>query len=175
MEYQLTYSKFVNEGRNLCQDLFEDTNFTDVTIVCGDARQFKAHRVILSSSSSLFKNILVQNSHPNPLLYFHNIEEKQMELLMKFIYTGETKVVEEDLDALLEVADKLKINGLANTRETSKVLDKGIIESEIILDSNETESNVKDRDGENSNEIEEETIDHTNQWTMTLKQLHSTP
>merc|ERR1712133_92055 len=84
--------------------IFEDTNFTDVTLVCGEGRKFKAHKVILSSCSSMFSNILINNPHPNPLVYFYDIKEEQMEILVKFIYTGETSVAQDDLDALLDVA-----------------------------------------------------------------------
>ena len=117
MLYELSYSQFWKDAKNLCQEMFEDTNFTDVTLVCGEGKQFKAHKVILSSCSSLFRNILINNSHPNPLVYFHDIKDEQMEILVKFIYTGETSVVQEDLDALLEVAEKLQIKGLASLNE----------------------------------------------------------
>ena len=115
MLYELSYSQFWKDAKNLCQDMFEDTNFTDVTLVCGEGKKFKAHKVILSSCSSLFKTILINNPNPNPLVYFHDIKEEQMENLVKFIYTGETSVVQEDLDALLEVAEKLQIKGLASS------------------------------------------------------------
>ena len=114
MEYQISHSQFEYEAKNLFQNLFEDENFTDVTIVCGDGKQFRAHKVILSSCSLLFRNILINNPHQNPLLYFHDIGDKAMEALVKFIYTGETKVAQESLDDLLETAKKLQINGLSN-------------------------------------------------------------
>ena len=115
---KLSYGQFLHDAKNLYQDMFEDTNFTDVTLVCGESKTFKAHKVILSSCSTLFKNILVNNPHPNPMVYFYDIKEEQMEtILIKFIYTGEASVPQEDLDALLNVANKLNIHGLAE--ETS--------------------------------------------------------
>ena len=117
MLYELSYSQFWKDAKNLCQDMFEDTNFTDVTLVCGEDKRFNAHKVILSSCSTLFRNILINNPHPKPLIYFHDIKEEQMEILVKFIYTGEVSVVQEDLDALLEVAEKLQIKGLASSNE----------------------------------------------------------
>jgi len=105
--------KFWKDARNLCQDMFEDSNFTDVTLVCEEGKKFKAHKIILSSCSALLKDILVNNPHPSPILYFHNIKEEQMEILVRFIYTGEASVDQQDLDSLLDIAEKLKIKGLA--------------------------------------------------------------
>ena len=114
MEYQISHSQFGYEAKNLLTKLLEDENFTDVTIVCGEGKQFRAHKVILSSCSPLFRNILINNPHQNPLLYFHDIGDKAMEALIRFIYTGETKVAQEGLDYLLETAKKLQISGLSN-------------------------------------------------------------
>jgi len=115
MMYELSYSQFWKDAKNLCQDMFDDTEFTDVTLVSGEGKKFKAHKIILSSCSSLFKNILTNNPNPNPLVYFHDIKDEQMAIIVEFIYTGETSVAKEDLDDLLEVAEKLQIKGLASS------------------------------------------------------------
>ena len=38
-----------------------DTDFSDVTLVSEDQKQFTAHKIVLSSCSEYFKNILKQN------------------------------------------------------------------------------------------------------------------
>ena len=43
--------------------LFEDNQFTDVTLVCEDMQQTWVHKVVLSYASELFKDIFMRNSH----------------------------------------------------------------------------------------------------------------
>ena len=45
---------------------FEE-EFFDVTLVSEDQRQIMAHKVVLSSSSEYFKNILRTNKHSHPI------------------------------------------------------------------------------------------------------------
>ena len=46
--------------------LWENEEFLDVTIACDDD-QIDAHKLILSASSTFFKNILKRNPHSHPL------------------------------------------------------------------------------------------------------------
>merc|ERR1719369_1207486 len=69
------------------------------------------------------------------MIYFLDVKEEQMEILIKFIYTGEARFAQEDLDALLEVADKLQIKGLANEARA-----KQSNENEPTVSENLTES-----------------------------------
>ena len=42
---------------------------TDVTLVSSDGLQLQAHKTVLCSSSSFFREILIVNPHPGVLLY----------------------------------------------------------------------------------------------------------
>ena len=50
-----------------------DQAFTDVTLATLDNQHVRAHKIILSSGSTFFKNILVRNLHQNPLIYLTKI------------------------------------------------------------------------------------------------------
>ena len=50
-----------------------DQAFTDVTLATLDNQHVSAHKIILSSGSTFFKNILVRNLHQNPLIYLKDI------------------------------------------------------------------------------------------------------
>ena len=50
-----------------------DQAFTDVTLATLDNQHVRAHKIILSSGSTFFKNILVRNLHQNPLIYLKDI------------------------------------------------------------------------------------------------------
>ena len=43
--------------------LFEDNQFTDVTLVCEDMQQTRVHKLVLSYVSELLQEIFPRNSH----------------------------------------------------------------------------------------------------------------
>ena len=51
----------------------EDKDFSDVTLAREDGLQEKGHKVILASSSPFFKDLLVKNKHPHPLIYMRGV------------------------------------------------------------------------------------------------------
>ena len=78
MQFQKTYD-------NTFKSLLNDEKFTDVTLVCEDGGNINAHKVILSSSSQLFKQILINN--PEPHIYIHIAEKLEVVSdILKFIY-----------------------------------------------------------------------------------------
>ena len=67
-------------------DIKRDITFADVTLVCEDGRPILAHKVILSVSSPLFRNLLEQNKHPHPLIYMRRIRSSSLLAIIDFIY-----------------------------------------------------------------------------------------
>ena len=50
--------------------LRSDIEFADVTLVCEDGHQVLAHKVVLTSASNFFMNILRRRTlHPHPLIH----------------------------------------------------------------------------------------------------------
>merc|ERR1712086_1004178 len=84
--------------------MWECHDFLDVTIACDDD-QIDAHKVILSSASSFFHNILKRNPHSHPLLYLRGTKLKDVESLLEFIYTGQTEVSQEQLKDFMTLAN----------------------------------------------------------------------
>ena len=90
------------------------SQMTDVTLVTDDKKQIKAHRNILSSCSSVFKEILQINTNNNhPVIYLRGIQHPEMESILQFIYLGEAKFYEESMNEFLTVAKNLDICELA--------------------------------------------------------------
>ena len=73
------------------QDLRKEEEFFDVTLACKDG-QLKAHKVILSSCSTFFKEILKRNPHVHPLLYMKDVKLSQLQAVMDFMYQGKVNV-----------------------------------------------------------------------------------
>ena len=108
----LSWKEFEQCAGNAFRGLYQDSDFTDVTLACMDDVQIKAHKFILSASSPFFKNILAKNAHSHPLVYLKGTNGKVLEALLGFMYKGESKVLEADLKEFLDTADELKIKGL---------------------------------------------------------------
>ena len=90
----------------------KDSDFTDVTLISEDKVKFSAHKLLLSSCSNMFKFILKDNIHTNPLLYLGGVSSQNMGFILDYIYYGEVNIYQEHLDSFLESAQKLEISGL---------------------------------------------------------------
>lgn len=95
-------------------DLFEDTHFADVTLVSDDEKQLKAHKVILSACSSFFRNMLVSNPHVHPMIFMKGVKHKQLKDLLQFMYCGETRIFDDQIDEFISIAQDLKIKELSS-------------------------------------------------------------
>ena len=104
-EFQSNVSKYFNKLRN-------ENDFFDVTLVSDDQKQISAHKVVLSSCSEYFKNVLKQNKHPHPLLCLEGISFKDLSNILDYIYNGEIKLYQRDLDSFVTIAERLKLEGL---------------------------------------------------------------
>jgi hypothetical protein len=120
----LSWNEFQNSAIKTFKNLQADTNFTDVTLACGDGQQMKAHKVILSASSPFFRDILIQNPHQHPLLYLKGVDREDLGSLLKFIYSGEVEIPNEGLGKFLEAANELKVDGLLQKRANGEPQDK---------------------------------------------------
>ena len=122
--------------------LRQEKDFFDVTLVSDDEKQIQAHKLVLSSSSKFFKNILKQVNHSNPLIYLSGITSKDLECIVDYIYHGEVQIYQEDIDSFLEHAKKLKIEGLIDNQAT----DNQAFEDKVDLKpQHQDEFNTNDR------------------------------
>ena len=74
--------------------------------------QVRAHKVVLSSSSSFFRQFLRDHTQPNPWLFLRGVEAKLLDWLMDFIYLGEVMVTQESFPSFLALARDLGVRGL---------------------------------------------------------------
>ena len=131
-KFCLKWNDFQESLLNSYKNLKDDASFADVTLVSDDQVQIHVHKFALSSCSSFFKTILLNNPHNNPLLFLNGINSIILKLIIDYIYCGEAQLYHEQLDAFLEVAQKLKIEGLLSTKNA--VTDDTISKDENIID-----------------------------------------
>jgi hypothetical protein len=81
----IDWNKFESVAAQTFKDLHGETNFSDVTLASEDSQQMKAHKIILSSCSPFFKSILLQNPHPQPLIFLKGVNSSDLRHIIKFI------------------------------------------------------------------------------------------
>ena len=93
-------------------------DFTDVTLV-GKDFELNAHRLVLSSGSDFFQQVLNRTKHHHPFVYLSGILKVNMESVLSFLYQGEANVAQEDLEQFLLTAKELGLRGVIDQTEDS--------------------------------------------------------
>jgi len=144
---------------NLIKNIQHDKEFSDVTLSCGNASKVKflqAHKVILAHSSTLFKQLLKNQSqntsNGNVVLYLKGIQFEDLSSLLDFIYRGEVKVAPSNLTSFLSAANDLKVEVLFqqdtnpnNTEDEAPVEEENLEEKSNMEEPNEV-SFIKSED-----------------------------
>lgn len=121
--------------------LRQEKDFFDVTLVSEYEAHISSHKVVLSASSDFFKNILRKCQQNNPMIYLSGVNSKELNYVMNYIYDGEVELYQEELDTFLNVAQKLKIDGLNNTNDGSE-------EEELKAENYNCDNDIKFSDSE---------------------------
>ena len=135
----LSWNKFSETAERAFRDLGSSGDFSDVTLAAADGKLVEAHKVILSTCSPVLKTILIKISNSHPCLYMKGMSFEDINLLLKFVYTGEVTLEKENLDSFLENANELQIAGLTKISEPGEdiaelnvVTDQGKMEDEAF-------------------------------------------
>ena len=98
------------------QDLRNESEFSDVTLVSEDNLQVKAHRIIITGCSPIFRTMLKKYKHSNSMIYMRGVKAKELEAIVDFIYYGEANIYQGDLDGFLALAEELQLKGLVGSQ-----------------------------------------------------------
>ena len=142
----LSWNKFSETAERAFRDLGSSGDFSDVTLAGADGKLVEAHKVILSTCSPVRKTVLIKISNSHPCLYMKGMSFEDINLLLKFVYTGEVTLEKENLDSFLENANELQIAGLTKISEPGEdiaeynvVTDQGKMEDEAFKTEKEKE------------------------------------
>merc|ERR550519_2326051 len=92
-KFCLQWKEFQENVRHSYKEVRRTGEFSDVTLACEDGQQIRAHKVILSASSTFFRDLL-SNDHPQPLL-LRGLKGADLISVVDFIYHGEVGVVKD--------------------------------------------------------------------------------
>jgi len=111
-KFNLKWNNFQSNVSRSFSLLRTEQEFFDVSLVSEDQKMMSAHKLVLSASSPYFKHVLTQNKHSHPLLCLEGVSSAELQCVLDYIYQGEVLVYQENLDRFLEVAKRLKLEGL---------------------------------------------------------------
>nr|ACO15534.1 Broad-complex core protein isoform 6 [Caligus clemensi] len=151
----LRWNNYESNFKESFSELRRSEELFDITLAT-ESHSLRAHKVILSSCSPLFRHLIqsVPSGSRHPLLFLRGIDFKYLESLIDFVYDGEIRLIQEDLDGFLKLAQELKIKGLSQG-STTRDLDTTKEES---FES----SQVEGRDFEDDMEMENTSLDYVN-------------
>ncbi|KAG0722358.1 Longitudinals lacking protein-like [Chionoecetes opilio] len=86
--------------------------YSDVTIAC-DGKFYPAHKLVLSTCSDYFHKMFERTPCKHPVIVIKDVQCKNMEALLNYMYAGVVNVSQSDLAQLIRAAELLEIKGLA--------------------------------------------------------------
>ena len=112
--FNLQWPSYTNHLSLMFRDLYSEAKYQDVTLICDDHTQLKAHKTVLSAFSPVFRSILGNHQQIHPIIFLRGIQYLEMELILKFMYFGETTVFLERSEEFLRVARDLEMSELCD-------------------------------------------------------------
>ncbi|XP_076242501.1 uncharacterized protein LOC143184306 [Calliopsis andreniformis] len=125
-QFCLRWHNFQNTLLSSLPKLLDGGYLTDVTLSAG-GRHIHAHKIILSACSYYFKELFKDlSSLQHPVIVLPGMEYANLCALVTFMYNGEVNIYQEQLPALLAMADTLHIRGLADIAGKNSRHDNGM-------------------------------------------------
>ncbi|XP_063596513.1 longitudinals lacking protein, isoforms A/B/D/L-like isoform X12 [Penaeus indicus] len=93
--------------------------YTDVTLAC-EGKFYPVHKLVLSTCSEYFSDIFERTPCKNPVVVLKDIQCRDIEFLLDYMYIGEVNVRQNELSSLIKAAECLRIKGLAVPDEEPK-------------------------------------------------------
>ena len=111
-KFSLKWRNFESNVSKSFSLLRNEKEFSDVTLNSDDGKLVTAHKVVLSTCSKYFKDILTQNKHHNPLICLEGVSDVDLNNVLDYIYHGEIQVYQDYLERFLHLARRFKLDGL---------------------------------------------------------------
>ena len=142
-KFSLKWNDFTSNTSKAFSSLRNEDYLHNVTLVSNDNQQVSAHKLVLSACSEYFRNIFRNSPNNHPFLCLDGVTKQDLTNIMDYMYNGEVHVYQDDLDRFLNIAERLKLQGLLGGSEQ------------------EDNEKVKNNYRENQPTIKEERYSHT--------------
>ena len=119
-KFHFRWNNFESSISESFATLRAEEDFFDVTLVSEDLVQLSAHKVVLSSCSPVFKQLIKSSTHPHPVLFLRGVGIRSLEYILDFIYSGQVDIFQDHLKDFLDFAQDLKIKGVSSENEDNE-------------------------------------------------------
>ena len=123
-KYNLKWLPYTDQLREMLYKMMSSNELTDVTLVSEDKKEFKAHKVVLSASSSVLKSIIKHSKLSCPIIHLEGIQSPEIESILQFIYLGESSFYKERMNKFLKVAKNLEVKNIEIPEMTNMIMFK---------------------------------------------------
>ncbi|KAG7313410.1 hypothetical protein JYU34_000530 [Plutella xylostella] len=123
-QFCLRWNNYQSNLASCFDQLLQTESFVDVTLAC-EGQSLKAHKVVLSACSPYFQTLFMDNPCRHPIIIMRDIKYCDLKAVVDFMYRGEINVSQDQITALLKVAEMLKIRGLTDVSGEHGVLRAG--------------------------------------------------
>ncbi|KAK2728064.1 hypothetical protein QYM36_008518 [Artemia franciscana] len=165
--YCLKWNRYSTVFQSSFSNLFASQELTDMTFVV-EGKLIKSHRIIMSAASGYFRKLLIDLKESNPVIVLNDVSYNTFKALIDFIYCGEIEVHQSFLEAIVDVGEKFRVQGLCKFDEG----ESNDLLSEVTTRASEEPEPKKSRlsNGLNLNIIERRKNDDVSQ--LGLEVLH---
>nr|CAD7410895.1 unnamed protein product [Timema cristinae] len=114
-QFNLKWNNHTNNILQVFMDHLSSEQLVDCTLSC-QGQFLKAHKMVLSACSPYFQELFRQHQIPHPIIIMNGMKFIDIKLVVEFMYRGEIKVLEAELEGLLAAAETLQVKGLSHVR-----------------------------------------------------------
>ena len=144
MDY-IRCDSFPSKLAGVVQNIFDTSDYSDVSLICDNNKVIRAHQFILGSNSQVFREILKYNNiATHPWIYLNGVDYDILLMVVKYLYFGEVAVDSGDLTDFFKVASDFKLSlspEISNFEDPKNEKDSNI---DSIIQQNYENTNFKE-------------------------------
>lgn len=131
-QYCLRWNNHRTNLLNVFDELLQNEAFTDVTLACDGASHIKCHKIVLAACSPYFQSLFTSLSCKHPVVVLKDVKYLEIKAILEYMYRGEVNVAQDQLAALLKVAETLKVKGLVEENRGTETPNLPMREDELF-------------------------------------------
>lgn len=119
-QYCLRWNNHRSNLLTVFDELLQNEAFTDVTLACEGGSPIKCHKMVLAACSPYFQNLFTDLPCKHPVVVLKDVKYSEIKAILEYMYRGEVNVAQDQLAALLKVAEALKVKGLVEENRAGR-------------------------------------------------------
>ncbi|KAJ8953798.1 hypothetical protein NQ318_006645 [Aromia moschata] len=114
--YNLRWNNYTSNLIQIFSEHQHHETLVDVTLTC-EGQFIKAHKLILSACSAFFEDMFkIHSNVQHPIIVLNSIKFSHLKHILEFIYHGEVKILDEDLEGVLALGESFQVKGLSSVK-----------------------------------------------------------